>query len=441
MLREILLRQILPRAAVAQRESIVRTFARLALLACVVLIHPAYAAPISNPPQLTLADALRAAAEHNPELRGQVFDLRALEGRKQQAGARPNPELALEMENLAGSGQYAGTDALETTLALSQVIELGGKRSARVAIVESQLDATQAEHAIRRLDVQAEVTRRFIRLVADQEQFALARRTTSTAQDFLAGISARVQAARSPKAEESRAQIALARARLEEARAERKLLTSRHSLAATWGASEPGFEAAYADLHYLPEVGDFEGLVGRLAANPALTRYVSQQRLRESELQLARATRTPDISLGAGVRRFEQDGDYALVLSFALPLRVANRNQGANAESQARLDKAPLEREAAVLEARTRLFELYQELDQAKAEALALQADIIPQAEEALKQTEYGYERGRFSYLEVSEARRELILARHSHIEAAASYHLLIAEIERLTSEPVTALK
>jgi cobalt-zinc-cadmium efflux system outer membrane protein len=409
----------------------------LALFACAALTPAADAAPVPLPAQLTLADALRAAAEHNPDLRGQAFDLSAFEGRKQQAGARPNPELALEMENLAGSGQYAGTDALESTLALSQVIELGGKRSARVAIAESQLEATQVEHAIRRLDLQAEVARRFIRLVADQEQLSLARRTTSTAQDFLKGISARVQAARSPKAEESRAQIALARARLEEARAERILSTSRHSLAATWGASEPGFEAARAELQQLPEVGAFEVLVGRLAANPALARYVSEQRLRDSELQLARATRTPDISLGAGVRRFEEGGDYALVLSFAVPLRVANRTQGAIAEAQARLDKAPLEREAALLEARTRLFELYQELDQARAEARALATDIVPRAEEALEQTQYGYERGRFSYLEVSEARRELIAAQHSQIEIAAGYHLLIAEIERLTSEPV----
>jgi cobalt-zinc-cadmium efflux system outer membrane protein len=120
-----------------------------------------------------------------------------------------------------------------------------------------------------------------------------------------------------------------------------------------------------------------------------------------------------------------------------VPLRVANRTQGAIAEAQARLDKAPLEREAALLEARTRLFELYQELDQARAEARALATDIVPRAEEALEQTQYGYERGRFSYLEVSEARRELIAAQHSQIEIAAGYHLLIAEIERLTSEPV----
>src|SRR5688500_2502410 len=60
------------------------------------------AATVSS--DLTLADALRAAADHNPALRAGAFDLRALEGRRQQAGARSNPELSLELDNFGGSG-------------------------------------------------------------------------------------------------------------------------------------------------------------------------------------------------------------------------------------------------------------------------------------------------------------------------------------------------
>ena len=141
--------------------------------------------------------------------------------------------------------------------------------------------------------------------------------------------------------------------------------------------------------------------------------------------------------MAAGVRRFEETGDNALVLSFSVPLALADRNQGAIAESRARLDKVAVEREAALLDAQTRLFEFYQELLQARAEVEALQAQLIPQANEALAQTENGYERGRFSYLEVTEARRELIELQRAQIEAAASYHLVLNEIERLTNEPL----
>src|SRR5262245_54365070 len=105
--------------------------------ACFMACVAAFAAadePASNQAGLTLADALRAASTNNPALRGAPFELQALEGRRQQAAVRPNPELELEFENFAGSGALSGTDALESTLALSQLIELGGKRDARTAL-------------------------------------------------------------------------------------------------------------------------------------------------------------------------------------------------------------------------------------------------------------------------------------------------------------------
>jgi cobalt-zinc-cadmium efflux system outer membrane protein len=389
------------------------------------------------PQELTLADALRLANEYNPALRGERFDLLAFDGRKQQARARRNPELGLEFENFAGSGDLSGSEALETTLALSQLVQLGGKQDARVNLVESELEVVQSEYAIRRLDLHAEVARRFIRLVADQEHLSVARRSTQLTQDFLAGVSQRVQAARSPIAEESRASIAQARAELEEAQLERSVESSRRTLAASWGASQAQFTIARADLQHRPPVADFETLAGRLASTPELARHLSEQRLREAELRLAEATRTPDLTLAAGIRRFEETGDHAFVFSFSVPLPLADRNQGAIAESRARLNKVSIDREAALLDAQTRLFEFYQGLLQAGAEADTLQAQVIPKAREALAQTESGYERGRFSYLEVTEARRELIELERIQIEAAATYHLVLNEIERLTTQPL----
>jgi cobalt-zinc-cadmium efflux system outer membrane protein len=391
------------------------------------------------PSNVTLADALRAAAEHNPALRAAELDVLAVEQRSRQAGARPNPELTLELENFAGSGDFSGADSLESTLALSQLVELGGKRGSRIDAADGELEVARVEQAIRRLDLQAEVTRRFVRLVADQEQLALARRATQLAREFESAVARRVAAARSPVAEESRARIALGRAELEEANASRILEASRRNLAATWGDAAADFLAAQADLQRLPAVASFDALVERLPANPDLRRYLSEERLRDAELRLARARRTPDVIIAAGVRRFVETGDNAFVLSFSVPLPVADRNQGAIAESRLRFEKASADRPAALLDAQARLFALYQELLQARAEFETLETRLVPLARAALEQTVSGYERGRFSYLEVAEAQRELTDLQHAQIEAAASYHLVLSEIERLTSEPLAA--
>lgn len=415
-----------------------RRFTCVAIFALATMQDVRAASP-SLPPELTLADALQATAQHNPQLRAFDFDLLAGEGRRVQAGLRRNPELGLEFENFAGSGDVSGSEALETTLTLSQLIELGGKRTRRIALAESETEVVRADHAIRRLDVLAEVTRRFVRLVADQEQLALQRRSTDLNEQFFNAVSVRVRAARSPIAEQTRAQIALARARLESARAERTLESSRRALAAMWGAPKPDFEKARADLEQRPALADFDSLAERLAANPLIARYLSEQRLRESELQLARAERRSDLTVAGGIRRFEQGGDHAFVMSFSAPLTLFNRNEGSIREAQARLDKLALERESALIDANAELFGLYQDLEQARVVAQALRSELIPSAREALAQTEYGYDRGRFSYLEVAEAQRELVEFERARIEAAARFHLLLAEIERLTGEPLAA--
>lgn len=407
--------------------------------ACLIACAAASAwAADTAPAGLTLADALQAASANNPALRGAPFELQALEGRRRQAAARPNPELELELENFAGSGSFSATDALETTLALSQLIEFGGKRDARVSLASSEYDLLRAEQDVRRLDLQAEVARRFLAVVSNQERLALARRTAELATDVHAGIQKRVEAARSPVAEASRADIARIRAGLDVADAERRLESSRRALAATWGAAEPDFGLARADLQQLPGVGEFGALAERLEQNPDQLRFLGEQRLREAELRLAQATKTPDFTIGAGVRRFEETGDNALVLSFSVPLPVANRNAGAIAESQARIAALPYERDAALLEVRTRLFALYQELGQARGAATTLDAELVPRASEALAQTRAGFDRGRFSYLEVAEAQRELLDLELARIDVAASFHLALIEIERLTRQPLT---
>ena len=55
-----------------------------------------------------------------------------------QAGALPNPELRAEVENVGGSGSRQGFEETETTLGIAQLVELGGKRAARVRMAESE---------------------------------------------------------------------------------------------------------------------------------------------------------------------------------------------------------------------------------------------------------------------------------------------------------------
>lgn len=418
-----------------------------AVVAATCLTLSAPAASAQGPPntaepagELTLKRAIEAVLAGNPDLVAGAFELKAADARVDQAGRRLNPELSVELENFAGSGAAKGTDSLETTLSLSQVIELGGKRALRADSALRDRDLVSIERQAQQLDVLAEATRRFIALVAAQDRLTLASGTKQVAERTLEAIDARVRAARSPEAERSRARIALTRALIEEQQAQSEVRSARLVLSALWGSQEPAFTSATANLLSIEAVQSFEALITALERNPDFLRFASETRLREAEVRLARAQARPDLSFGVGVRRLNDSDDSALVAGFSMPLPMFNRNQGAIREAEVRLAQTDAVRAAAFVRARAAVYGLYQELVATRTRVETLRADALPQAEQALEQMQYGYERGRFSYLELASAQQELLELRAAIIEAAADYHRIEAELERLTGEGLSAV-
>lgn len=400
-------------------------------IACAIVLAAAAARVQAG--DLTLAGALDAALRNHPDLRASAFELDAAQARLVQAGLGPNPELSLELENFAGSGDSRGTDALEATLSLSQVVELGGRRALRRSAAESALESTSLGQRVHELDVLADVTRRFIDVVALQEHARLAAESVRLATSTLGAIDARVAAGRSPLAEQSRARIALTRALVDQSQAASELRSARYALAASWGSADPDFTTARAELFELRATEPLQALLNRLDASPDFAQFASEARLREAELRLARAQARPSLAFSLGLRHLAEGDDTALVAGFSVPISLRDRNQGAIREAQVRLAQTGVLADTARIRARSSLLSLHQQMDADRARVETLRSEALPQAQLALDQTRSGYERGRFSFLELATAQEELLALQDAAIDAAADYHRLLVEIERLT--------
>lgn len=399
----------------------------------------AYQVGAAEAPPLALRDAVDAALARNPDLQSFTFELRAQDARVHRAGLRPGPEVSVEAENILGSGQTRGTDSAEFTIALSQLIELGDKRRARISAAELGRNSVDVQRQVAQLDVLAEVTRRFIHVAADQEQIVLTRRATGLTRATVEAVERRVQAAKSPDLELYRARAALTRAEIELRHAEHELLASRRKLAAMWGDREPAFGPVRAELYDMPAADSFERLAARLSSNPDFLRFASDARLRDAEIRQAQIQRIPSLTLTGGARRLEATDDQAFVLGMSLPLFASRQAAPTLAEAEALRGRVDAERDAALIKAQAQVFELYQELQHAVAEVGTLRKDVLPQLEQALKDTEYAYDRGRYSYLELVDGQRAYLDAQRALIEAATNAQTLQAEIERLTGEPLAA--
>lgn len=387
-------------------------------------------------PHFTLAEALQRVEERHPLLKSWSERRRAADGRGLQAAQRPAPELRFDLENALGTGSRTGLEGAEATLAFSQLIERGGLRDRRIDAADAERGLQSAEGEIARLDLRAEVARRFVHVLSDQAQLGITQQATAHARTTLVEVERRVASARSPLAERSRAQVSLERARLEEEHAEHELLSSRRHLAAATGSIEADFGEAEGDLLQVGDIASFEVLYERLRQTPDLLRFASETRLRESELRLAQARATSGITLGAGVRRLQEGDDTALVFSASMPLFGASRQRGHVLESEARLAQVTSDREQALLKAQAQLYEIWQELNHAKVEFEAQRDRVVPAMEEGLRQTQVAFDRGRYSLLELREAQAEWALQRRRLIQSAAEFHGHLVEIQRLTGAP-----
>lgn len=383
-------------------------------------------------PALTLADAIQRVLRDNPALRAAGFSLRAQETRRDQANLKPAWHGTIEAENFLGTDRVSGTSGLEATLRLGTVIERGGKRERRVAQADADQALLMADQDVSRLDLLAEVARRFIDVAANQETLAVTRQATTLANRSSELVEQRVRAAKASDAEAGKARILVARAEIAAEHAEHELRSSRVALAATWNAREPEFSRAESTFFDLPEPESLEALVAALVRNPDLARYASARRVEEARLALARAGRTPDMTFNAGVRRLQAGSDQSFVFSLSVPFFSAARAAPYVREAELRRDAVEADAEAARADLYRTMYALYQELLHARTQVSALREKVIPEAERTLKHTEAGFGAGRYSYLELVDAQQQLLTVRSEAVSAASNYHLLFVELERL---------
>ncbi len=400
-----------------------------------VYAHTTLATEAPTGPGLSLDQAMLRVLEKNPQLQAAAIGSQAMAAQIRAAQQTPAMRVNLGLENFAGSGNYAGSDSLETTLSLSKLFELGNKSELRGEVAQQGYQSFNSEQDAKRLDVMARAAKQFIHVVMDQEHLQVATDKLALLERSYAVVDRRVKAGRSHAAERRRMAIAVARARIELEHAEHELLTSKVKLATLWGETQPDFSMARADLFAIQEPASFAQLQQWLERNPQLIRYASEQRLAQARIQLAQAKASTDIELTAGVRHFNAVDDQAFVLSASIPFGLGSRAQPYIDEQQYHAQQVPFDLQQQRLALYSTLQEIYQELLHSYEATRVFVNEIIPQAQQALREYEQGYAAGRFSFLELSDAQQTLLDARLDAVTSAANYHLFQTEIDRLTAK------
>ncbi|CAN5389505.1 TolC family protein [soil metagenome] len=402
-----------------------------ALIACGLFLDSAHGQSPTG--SVSLRQAIGYALAQNPELSVFPKDLRIAEARRLQASLVPNPEISLFAEDFGGSGRFRGANAIQNTLQLSQVVELGGKRRARIRAAEAGRGVVNFDFEVKRLKVAAETAQAFVDLLGAQERLALSRQGLDLAERFVPDAEKRVEAGRSSPVETTRARVAVAASQITVEKEEGQVALARARLAAQWGSTQPQFSRAVGNLRNTPAVASLSVLRSRVAAHPALARGEAERTQREAHVAVERRKAIPDITLSGGGRQLNETDDTAFVAGLSIPLPLWNRNQGSIKEAQLLASRSVDEIRSVEVSLNTQLAIAYESLEDAKIEFTLLQSSVLPELQKAYELTNEGYLSGRFSYLELSETRRALAESRLQYLQALINYHKAAAAIDGLT--------
>jgi outer membrane protein, heavy metal efflux system len=398
-------------------------FRRLLLAGTLIFTaNPVWAEPVS------LAQALRQGLEASPRVGQAKAKADAAEARARQAGVSPNPELSLEVENFAGSGAFQGLRSTETTLALSQRIELGGKRRARVEVARAERDFAFLSYKSALADLERDIRSAHANLRAAEDRAMLARDNVGAATELLRTANLLVEVGRDPPLRGLRAEAQLAEAKAEQARTFGELLVARQLLATLIGSSDSELAASVASEDSPPILPpDTETLDIQLAT---AERAAAQARVR-----LARADAVPDVTGSAGVRRFAEGRETAFVAGISIPLPIRDRNRGNIEAAQSESLAAESGLALARLDASRARYEARMLLGAADARYEALAGPGITQAEEALRLARLGYSAGKFSLIELLDAQNALNQAKLNLIEARLDRARALAALIRANAQ------
>ncbi len=386
---------------------------------------------------LTLDEARATALARSPELGVFPYDLRAAEARVLQAGLRPNPQLEAEVEDVGGRRERRGFETAQTTVQISQPLELGGKRARRMGIASLDKELVQWDYQAARLDVIREAKQAFAAVLAAQERLALTDQLLELSRQAQAAVAQRVQAGKDSPTDELRADVAFSESRIERQTAENALRAARHRLAATWGGRAPAFEKVAGDFYQTPEPMPPAQIRDAVSANPDLARWRTEEDRRRAALRLEKARSVPDITVGAGVRHYEITDDAAMVFGLALPLPLFDRNQGGILEATAQLAKARRQSEAAQIKTLAGLSEATSTLATAYHEVITLEREVLPRVRRIFDAARQGHQEGKFDSLHLLEAQRTLFQTQAQYIDSIETYHRAWAEVERLIGGPL----
>ncbi|MEV4782947.1 TolC family protein [Burkholderia sp. LMU1-1-1.1] len=362
----------------------------------------------------SFATLLQQSQSNAPQLLAQAANVRAASAEARQASAWLNPTLSATVENL-GAPQTGGVSQRQDTYTVTQMFEIGGKRSARIEAEQRKSAATGVRERQARLAFASELAVAYATAEAMQQRKAVADAELQRASDDLRAAQALVKAGREAELRlaQARASAAAAQAAVQSASAD--ATEALEQLSALVGSSEP---FARIDHPFMATIAAPRPLTGWTAAeSPALASAAADRDAIAAQVKVEENRWMPDLGVTVGMRKFGWTSEKAATIGLSASIPLFDRNKAGIDAAKERAASAAMRLEATRLETvALRRSALVQAGASERRLVAAEEGETA--ATEAYRLGRIGYDAGRTPLLELLAIRRTLSEAQALTIEA-----------------------
>ena len=384
------------------------------IVGTLVCSHGVAAQTPTIPERLSLSEAVRLAAERNPQAAGARGLVEIAQANRLNAGLRPDPAISVESEGfpLFDSPRPPFIDGQELTIRFDQEIETGGRRRLRVETADAGVAAANliARDRLRRLELA--VRRAYLQLALAQADADVARTSLGEIDRVLTVGRERVRVGESARSEVSRLEVERLRFAEDAFAADLALRNARAALLTLLGASNLTQQVQASDSLSASSAGA-AGQVGTGAVpqpsvqaerRPDLLAAREELRRAETETRLQRALRSPNVTLGGGYKR--DFGTNAVVFGVTVPVPLWNKNQGGVARATAEQRVVASNLAAVELDVRLDIQQAQNSVDVNRARADYIERQVLASAREARDVVSESYKLGAADLIDFLDAQR-----------------------------------
>ena len=398
---------------------------------------------------MTADQAVALALQNNGELLALRKELDAARALVKQAGLRPNPTLSVN-----GAKQIDGPDNNQMAEVMLP-LELGGRRSARIAVAQRELEIRELAVANQERILASEVRIKFGEALSAIKKLDVAEKALSAARQAYELVAARVTEGKIPPLEQN------------------VLLVEVNRLQSIRETAEGKVEVALLELRNMigmkPEEplrlrGDFDGLIATLPAvststdtalrdRPDLQGTRAMEQLASANIEKAQSEGRPDVGVKAGYQRMKfgfplsgfddhgvlrpiQDVFQYVTFGVDIMLPVRNRNQGAIEAATFERDAARRRIEFGELTIRREVAAAFARYNRAARSLTIFQGGVRDQANENLQVIWQTYELGSRTLLDYIAELRRFLDVENELIDAQLETYLAKIEVLRAMNAP-----